>query len=202
MISLRWLLLPALVCGLTLWHCPTASADDVGASSVAIPRGTIVPILVTKDIRVGGYGASQEEHKMRFTVAQDVVVSGYVVARQGDVADGHFDTQTNVTKRVFSTNTSVELAVDVDDVVNFCGDTIHLVFERTYVGGARAGTMSFGWHSHDAVFAKGSVLKASTDRREKGICADKTTQSPLPLPAGIIVPDDEVSPAPPDGSRS
>src|SRR5579883_1167345 len=134
---------------------------------------------------------------MRFKVAQDVIVNGYVVAKAGDVADGHFDTQTNITKRVFSTNTSVELAVDVDDVVNFCGDTIQLEFERTYVGGARAGTMSFGWHSHDADFAKGSVLKASTDRQEKGICADKTTATPAPLPSGIIVPDDEVSPAPP-----
>jgi len=118
-----------------------------------------VPILVTKDIRVDGYGASQEEHKVRFKVAQDVVVNGYAVAKAGDGADAHFVTQTNVTKRVFSTNTSVELAVDVDDVVNFCGDTIHLEFERTYVGGARAGTTSFGWHSHEVSSQKAACSR-------------------------------------------
>jgi hypothetical protein len=195
--SLQWLFVACLIGGCAYLLAVAAFADDESGSSATIPRGTIVPILVVKDVRVGGlYGESQEEHKIKLRVAQDVIVGGYIVAKTGDVVDGHYDTRTNITRREFSSNSSVELTLDVDDAVNFCGDTIHLEFERTYLGGARAGTLSFGWHSHDAVFAKGSILKASTDRREKALCADKTTAAPAPLPSGMVVPDDEVSPAP------
>lgn len=195
--SLRWFFVLCLIGGFARLHVAAAFADGEGASSAVIPRGTIIPIVVTKDIRVGGlYGESQEEHRIKLQVAQDVMVGGYVVARKGDIVDGYYDTRTNITRREFSSNSSVELALDIDDAVNFCGDTIHLEFERTYVGGARAGTFSFGWHSHDAAFVKGTILKASTDRREKAICADKTVAAPVPLPSGMVVPDDELSPAP------
>jgi hypothetical protein len=124
-------------------------------------------------------------------VAQDIIVGGFIIAKKGDLVEGHLTTSKNVTKRVFSADASQEAALDVDDVVNFCGDTIHMMFERTYVGGVRGGFMSFGPHAHDAVFAKGLVLKAQTDRLEKSVCAEKTTAEPLPLPADMVVPDEE-----------
>lgn len=124
------------------------------------------------------------------------MVNGYLVAKQGDLVEATYDTQTNETHRVFSTNVSQEVELDVDDVVNFCGDTIHLGFGRTFVGGGRAGAFSFGPHAHDAVFSKGLVLKATTDRIEKSVCAEKTSEAPPAPPAGMLVPDDEVSPAP------
>jgi hypothetical protein len=194
-------LLWALGISLCLGSFATASAaapapSPSAAPAIFVPRGTIVPVVVTKEIRVGGFGHSQEEHKVKFAVSQDVVVNGYVIAKQGDLAEGTYVTQTNETKRVFSTNVSQELEVDMDDVVNFCGDTIHLEFSRTFVGGGRAGAFSFGPHAHDAVFSKGSVLKASTDRIEKSICAEKTTELPVAMPSDIVVPDDEASPAP------
>jgi hypothetical protein len=97
-----------------------------------------------------------------------------------------------VTKRVFSADVSQEAALDVDDVVNFCGDSLHMAFERTYVGGVRGGFMSFGAHAHDAVFAKGLILKAQTDRVEKSVCAEKTAAAPLPLPSPMVLSDEEV----------
>ncbi|HYL27909.1 MAG TPA: hypothetical protein VEW74_08745, partial [Candidatus Nitrosotalea sp.] len=115
-------------------------------------------MTVTKDIRVGGAGTNSEVHKVKFEVTQDAIVNGYVIAKAGDLVEGEYTNQTNITKRVFSMNESQEVALDVDDAINFCGDTIHLEFERTFVGGARGGFMSFGIHAHDAVFAKGSVL--------------------------------------------
>jgi hypothetical protein len=168
-------------------------ADDV---TTTIPRNVVVPVVVTKDVRVGGYGANTEEKKIEFEVAQDVIVGSYVVAKAGDLVEGHYTNQRNETKRVFSTDISEELALDVDDFVNFCGDTVHLKFERTFVGGARGGAFSLGAHAHDAVFAKGLILESKTDRLQKNVCAENTTATPAPLPKNMVVPDEEVSPEP------
>jgi len=173
-----------------------ASASPSGGTAVVVPRGTIVPILVTKDVRVGATGSSQQEHKVKFAVDQDVIVNGYVIAKAGDLAEGFYDTQTNQTKRPFETETSQELELDIVDVVNFCGDTIHVKFQRTVVGGERSGFLSFGVHEHDAVFGRGSVLEASTDRAEKQICAEPTSATPQPLPKNVVHPDAEMTPSP------
>lgn len=165
-------------------------------TSIAVPRGVVVPILVTKDIRVGAFGSSPEQHSVKLAVAQDVIVGGYVIAKAGDLAEGHYAAQSNQTKRTFETNVSQDLTLDVDDIVNFCGDTVHLQFERTFVGGVRSGFLSFGVHGHDAVFGRGSVLEASTDRFEKNVCAEGTTATQAPLPRTIIAPDAEVTPVP------
>jgi len=169
---------------------PAASSSAI--NTVALPRHTIIPILIDKDIRVGGAGQNQQTKTIKVQVAQDVVVDGVVIAKKGDLAEGHLTTERNVTRRYFSTDVSQEAALDIDDVVNFCGDTIHMQFERTFVGGVRAGFMSLGAHAHDAVFGKGSVLKAQSDRVEKSVCAEKTTATPLPLPTNMVVPDEEV----------
>ena len=171
-----------------------ADASNAGATTL-VPRGTIVPVLITKDIRIGGIGSNTEEKKVEFEVSQDVIVNGFVIAKTGDLVEGHFTNERNETRRMFSVSTSQELALDIDDAVNFCGDTLHLKFERTYVGGGVTGSLIFG-HAHDAVFSKGLILKAMTDRVEKGICAEGTTEAPAPLPADIIVPDEEVTPEP------
>ncbi len=177
----------------------SATADQSPAA-ISVERGVVVPILVTRDVRVGAFGTSQSEHTVKLAVAQDVVVNGYVIAKAGDLAEGHYGTQSNQTKGTFTTKVSQELTLDIDDIVNFCGDTLHLQFERTFVGGTREGFLSFGVHGHDAVFGKGSVLQAATDRFEKNICAEATTAMPLPLPHNIIRPDAQLVPSPsPDG---
>ncbi|MBV8198575.1 MAG: hypothetical protein JO263_10595 [Candidatus Eremiobacteraeota bacterium] len=157
--------------------------------SIYIARGTVIPVTVTKDVRVGASGTDVEERKVRFAVTQDVIVDGYVIAKAGDLVEGHFTNQQNVTHRTFETTTSQEVTLDLDDAVNFCGDTIHLGFERTFVGGVRSGFLSFGVHAHDAVFGKGLVLKAATDRAERSICAQPTSATPLPLPGKLVLPD-------------
>jgi hypothetical protein len=166
------------------------------ATTITIERGVIVPVLVTKEVRVGASGASQEQHKVKFAVDQDVIYQGYVIAKPGDLAEGHYDTQTNQTKRQFETTTSQEVDFYVDDVVNFCGDTIHVGFEKAFVGGVRSGFLSFGVHAHDAVVGKGDVLEASTDRTEKNICAQPSAETAKPLQKNIIVPDAQLTPAP------
>jgi hypothetical protein len=103
--------------------------------TITIERGVIVPVLVTKEVRVGAFGSSQEEHKIKFAVDQDVIYQGYVIAKPGDLVEGHYDTQTNQTKRQFETTVSEEVELYLDNIVNFCGDTIYLGFEKPFVGG-------------------------------------------------------------------
>jgi hypothetical protein len=172
---------------------PAATGSQSASVSVALQRHTIIPVVIKKDIRVGGAGNDQGQTKTLkdLEVAQDVIVGGFIIARKGDLVEGHLTTSKNITKRVFSADVSQEAALDVDDVVNFCGDTIHMMFERTYVGGVRGGVMSFGPHAHDAVFAKGQVLKAQTDRLEKSVCGERTAAEPLPLPTDMVVSDEE-----------
>lgn len=164
-------------------------------TSIFIPRGVVVPVTVTKDVRVGGANAAtaQQSGKVRFAVTQDVVVDGYVIAKAGDLVEGHYDSATNVTHRTFSTNSSQEVILALDDAINFCGDTLHLNFERTFVGGTRSGFLSFGVHAHDAVFSKGLILRANTDRGEKSVCAAPATEPAKGLPANMVLPDNELS---------
>jgi hypothetical protein len=185
----------AIVFLVTLAATPPTPSPSTSSPTVYIPRGTVMFITVTKDIRVGGAGTNSEVHKVKFAVTQDIIFSGHVIAKTGDLAEGEYTNQNNITKRVFSTNESQEVALDIDDIVNFCGDTIHVEFERTFVGGARGGFMSFGIHAHDAVFTKGSILKAQTDRPEKNICAEATTAAPGPVPSPLVVSDEEAQAA-------
>jgi len=188
------LLAAAVACVVT---AGVSGSQTTSTTSVSIPRGVIVPVLVTREVRVGGLGESTASTKVEFAIYQDVIVNGYVILKAGDPVEGHYTTQRNVTRRFLTTNISQELALDMDDAINFCGDTVHLTFERTYVGGGWGYTGSRGGYaSHDAVFAKGLVLKAHVDRFEKSICAEQTTEVEASLPANIVVPDDEISPTP------
>jgi len=163
------------------------AAADV---TTLVPRHTMVPVILTKEVRVGGMGDSQQK-KVEFEVAQDVIVAGYSVAKKGDTVEGHYTSTKNVTKSILGGKVSQELSLDVDDIANFCGDTLHLQFERTFRGGARLGLI--GMNSHDAVFEKGTVLLARTGRVEKKhVCAERTAEHGMPLPQGLL-PDDQTT---------
>jgi hypothetical protein len=198
-VRIGFLMVLTFLIPLTIVFALPATADTAaipGTISIALPRHTVIPVLVDTDIRVGGGGEARQTKTVKLQVAQDVIVNGYLIAQKGDLAEGHLTTAENETKRLFSKDVSQEASLDVDDVVNFCGDTIHVDFERTFVGGVRGGFMSLGEHAHDAVFDKGSVLKTQSDRLERSVCVQKTNAAALPLPPDIIVPDDEVTPAP------
>ena len=176
----------------TMPTVPSLTNGSPPTVSVSLPRHIVIPILIDKDIRVGGTGDEKQTKSIKLVVAQDVILNGWLIAETGDLAEGHLTTSKNITKRYFSTDVSQEAALDIDDIVNFCGDTIHMQFERTFVGGVRGGFLSLGSHAHDAVFAKGLVLKAESDRLEKSVCALRSDRAAQPLPADIVVPDDEV----------
>jgi hypothetical protein len=166
---------------------PTIASAD---TTTTVPRHTQVAVTLTKEIRVGGMGDSQEK-KVEFEASQDIIVNGYAVVKAGDTVEGHYTSTKNMTKSMFGGKISEELSLDVDDVVNFCGDTIHLQFERTFRGGARMGLI--GVNSHDAVFDKGKVLLARTDRVQKNVCAEKSSEPQQPFPTDALLPDDQTT---------
>ena len=175
---------------LTIALLPALAAPPVLADvTTLVPRHTMVPVVLTKEVRVGGMGESQEK-KVEFEVAQDVIVAGYAVAKKGDTVEGHYTSTKNTTKSLFGGKVSEELSLDVDDVANFCGDTLHLQFERTFRGGARLSPI--GVNAHDAVFDKGTVLLTRTDRVEKHVCAERTSARSAALPEGLL-PDDQTT---------
>jgi hypothetical protein len=167
----------------------TSVGPALADTTTFVPRHTAIPVVLTKEIRVGGMGDSQQK-KVEFEAATDVIVNGYVVVKKGDTVEGHYTSTKNVTKSIFGGKVSEELSLDVDDVANFCGDSLHLQFERTFRGGARISPL--GVNSHDAVFDKGTVLLARTDRVEKHICAEHTNAKQEPLPVGLL-PDDQTT---------
>jgi len=167
----------------------TAIAPALADVTTLVPRHVVVPVILTKEVRVGGMGDSQEK-KVEFEAAMDVIVDGYIVVKKGDTVEGHYTSTKNVTKSMFGGKVSEELSLDVDDVANFCGDSLHLQFERTFRGGARLSPI--GVNAHDAVFDKGTVLLARTDRVEKHICAERTSAKQEALPVGLL-PDDQTT---------
>lgn len=56
-------------------------------TTTVVPRHTMVPVILTKEIRVGGMGDSQQK-KVEFEAAQDVIINGFAVVKKGDTVEG------------------------------------------------------------------------------------------------------------------
>jgi len=183
---------------LILIALPVAAQGMTADVATSVPRFTVVPVLIDKDVRVGGAGVQLETRTVRTQVAQDVIVNGMLIIKAGDIVEGHLSTEKNPTRRVFSADMSQEADLDIDDVITYCGDTIHLYFERTLVGGLRAGFLDYwllGAHAHDAVFDKGIILRAVTDRLEKSVCAQPAKGPSPALPLDMVVSNDAIETA-------
>jgi hypothetical protein len=202
-------LLIVLLCALTAAAAaqttPSTPFQTPATTEISIPRGVVIPVLVTKSVRVGGNtnSAGVANTPVEFAVSQNVIWNGYLIAKAGDPVDGNFTSERNATKREFSSSTSQEVDLTMNDLYSFCGDTIYLHFTRTFVGGSYNNRVVewfthgiAGHHTTDAVFKAGSVLETHTDRFEKAVCAEPTTDAMRPLPANVITPDDEVTPHP------
>ncbi|HVA33615.1 MAG TPA: hypothetical protein VNG31_05670 [Candidatus Baltobacteraceae bacterium] len=167
-----------------------ARADN----AVFVPDHSTIPVIVTKEIRIGGAGAAQQRD-VELEVASDVVVDGYLVAKRGDTVIAHYATAVNVTQRVFSQSVQQQLVLDVERAINYCGDTLHLRFERTYTGGVEQSVATIVPHVHDIVIPTGTIFAAQTDRAEKNVCAEPTAETPA-LPSGMISPDEATAAGP------
>ena len=122
---------------------------------------------------LSSYGASAGE-KIRYTVVNDVVINGMLVAKAGDSAVG----QVQEAQRGKNTDLSLEyqaadLRVSVDSIYNYCGDTISVLFDRVEYR-RRQGV--FGSNA-DITIKQGQQYAAIVDHPQK-ICATTTTEDP------------------------
>ncbi len=165
-------------------------------TSIFVPRGVVVPVTVTKDVRVGGANAAtaQQSGKVRFAVTQDVVVDGYIIAKAGDLVEGHYDSATNVTHRTFSTNASQEVVLALDDAVNFAATRCTSTSSVPLSAARAAASYPSAFTPTTRSSAKASILRADTDRGEKSVCAAAATEPAKALPANMVLPDNELAP--------
>lgn len=158
---------------------------------VVVPRGTI--IVVAMDHLVNSYSAASRE-PLSYTVTQDVVLNGHVVAKSGDEGTGIvLEAQQGNQGGPYGIGwKAANLRVDVEAVHNFCGDTIPMEFIRSEY---RRRQGLFGSHQ-DLEIVKGQKYLATVARTTK-VCGETTNESPLTPPSDALPPDDAQSVAVP-----
>lgn len=162
---------------------PSALALSISThntDTILIPRETIVVVETLQGYN--SYGAQTGE-KLRYQVAQDVIVNGYVIAKAGDTAYGAVQgAQAGRMGGYYGIGyKAADLRVSVDEVYNFCGDTMHVDFDRSEY---RRRQGLFGSNA-DVQVTKGQKYAAVTDRVQK-VCGEITTEAPLPIPSDAL----------------
>lgn len=147
---------------------------------VLLPEGTIVVVKTRHGINSYGQEAGA---KLTYEVAQDVVLNGYVFAKAGDVAEGVIQDAQEGENNLFSQK-AANLRVTVDVLYNFCGDKIDMDFVRSEF---RQRQGAFGSHK-DVEIIKGQMYQVPTERSER-VCAERTTETPLPVPSAALPGD-------------
>ncbi|HEY9180190.1 MAG TPA: hypothetical protein VIO32_05690, partial [Candidatus Baltobacteraceae bacterium] len=173
---------------------PSPSVADQSAASsiepVVVPRNTV--IVVALDHLVNSYSAASRE-PLSYTVAQDVIVNGHIIAKAGDEATGLVleAQQGDQGGRWGIGWKAANLRVDVENVHNFCGDTIPMSFIRSEY---RRRQGLFGSHQ-DLEIIKGQKYIASVARTTK-VCGETSDEQPPALPTDALEPDDASIPPP------
>lgn len=158
---------------------PPSATGDEKTTAVLIPKGT--PLLVKSVVGLSSYSAHTGE-KLHFELVNDLIVNGYVVARAGDDAEGIVqEAQQGEAPGYFRAGKSANLRVSVDEVHNFCGDTLRVVFDRTEY---RRRQGAFG-ENKDVQVIKGQQYVPLTSRAQK-VCGVATTATPAPIPSEAI----------------
>lgn len=162
---------------------PTPSPSPTLSPSSAVqlvPRGTVIVVKTLHGINSYGEEAGA---KLTYEVTQDVVVNGYVVAKTGDVAEGVIQDAAEGRNDFFSVK-AANLRVTVDAVYNFCGDKLAMDFVRSEF---RQRQGLFGSHK-DVEIIKGQMYQVPTERPQR-VCAQRTTETPLPIPSNALQGD-------------
>lgn len=164
---------------------PSASpsaAEAPQTTAVFVPKGTVVVVATAEAIN--SYAASPRE-PISYTVAQDVVVDGYLIAKAGDEADGQvLEAQQGKTGFYGVGYKAADLRVSAEAVHNFCGDTIKLHFIRSEY---RRRQGLFG-SEKDIQIINGQKYTALTAYPQK-ICGQATTEAAPPIPADALAGD-------------
>ncbi len=159
-----------------------AAAGAPHTVSVFVPKGTVIVIATAEAIN--SYAASPRE-PIPYTVEQDVVVNGYLIAKTGDEADGHvLEAQQGKAGLDGFDYKAADLRISAEKVHNFCGDTIHLDFIRSEY---RRRQGIFG-SEKDVQIIDGQKYIAVTAYPQR-ICGQATTESNPPVPHDALAGD-------------
>lgn len=168
---------------------PTATpivlqADAVkDAVQVVVPKDQRLVVRTTQSIN--SYSAHQGE-RIRFELAQDFIVAGYLIAKEGDIAEGHVqEGQAGDAGGFYGIGyKAANLRISIDKVFTFCGGTIDLTFDRSEYR-RRQGIL--GGHK-DVEIIKGQKYAPSIDHPQT-VCAVKTDKTPLPIGDDVLPAD-------------
>lgn len=155
-------------------------ATAVGAeptTPVLVPKDTP---LVVRTIEGHNSYSAQTGQRWHYELVADIVVNGYVVARAGDDVEGVVQEAQQGKDDYFSYK-AANLRVAVDEVHSFCGDTIHVRFDRSEY---RRRQGLFG-SNKDVTIVKGQMYVPLVSRAQK-VCGVATSATPAPIPAGAI----------------
>jgi hypothetical protein len=167
-----------------------ATADSTEPSprpSTAIGAESTVTVLVPKDTplvvrTIEGHNSysAQTGQKWHYELVNDIIVDGYVIARAGDDAEGGVQ-EAQQGKDDFFNYKAANLRVAVDEVHSFCGDTIHVRFDRSEY---RRKQGLFG-SNKDVTIVKGQMYVPLVSRAQK-VCGVATVAKPAPIPTDAI----------------
>lgn len=158
---------------------PLASAQSETIGTVLVPKGT--PVVVKTEESYNSYSAHTGE-TLHFEVVQDVIVDGHVVARAGDGAEGAVkEGQAGETGFWGIGYKAANLRLGVDAVHNFCGDTLHVNFDRSEY---RRRQGMFG-SNKDVTVIKGQMYVPVVSYAQK-LCGVATAATPAPIPPDAI----------------
>jgi hypothetical protein len=153
-----------------------------GTEAALVPKGTLVVVAVRRSYK--SYGASTGT-KITYDVTQDVIVNGYVVVREGDVAEGEILNAHEGKSNIWTgENEGANLRISVDKIFNYCGDTIEVDFARSEFRNKQG---VFGGKK-DVEISKGQKYQVPTERPQK-VCAARTNASPNPIPSDALEGD-------------
>jgi hypothetical protein len=153
-----------------------------GTESVLLPKGTLIVVAVRRSYK--SYGASTGT-KITYDVTQDVIIGGYVVVREGDVAEGEILNAHEGRSNIWTGETEgANLRISVDKVYNYCGDTIETDFARSEFRNKQG---LFGGKK-DVEISKGQKYQVPTERPQK-VCASRTSALPMPIPSDALEGD-------------
>ena len=159
---------------------PAPTPPAVGAEPtviVLVPKG--IPLVVRTLEGHNSYSA-QTGQKWHFELVSDLIVNGFVVARAGDDAEGGVQ-EAQQGKDDFFNYKAANLRVGVDEIHSFCGDTIHVRFDRSEY---RRKQGMFG-SNKDVTVVKGQMYVPLVSRAQK-VCGIATTATPAPIPSDAI----------------
>lgn len=186
---LKFIVAPLLLSayGASAQSMPGPSASPVvgapqGTTTVFVPKDTVVVVATAEAIN--SYAASPRE-PITYTVAQDVIVNGNLIAKAGDEADGQvLEAQQGKTGFYGVGYKAADLRISVDAIHNFCGDTIKMHFIRSEY---RRRQGLFG-SNKDVQIIEGQKYITTTAFPQK-VCGQPTTETSTPVPSDALEGD-------------